>query len=62
MSRVRIGAVSFLNTRPLVHGLQSCAEYALSFDTPGNLAEKLRLGEIDAGLLQHRAGRQRLAG
>lgn len=51
MSRVRIGAVSFLNTRPLVHGLQSCAEYALSFDTPGNLAEKLRLGEIDAGLI-----------
>lgn len=51
MSRVRIGAVSFLNTRPLVHGLQSCAEYALSFDTPGNLAERLRLGEIDAGLI-----------
>ena len=51
MSRVRIGAVSFLNTRPLVHGLQSCAEYALSFDTPGSLAEKLRLGELDAGLI-----------
>lgn len=51
MSRVRIGAVSFLNTRPLVHGLQSNTEYTLSFDTPSNLAEKLRLGEIDVGLI-----------
>jgi len=51
MARIRIGAVSFLNTRPLVHGLQSGPEYALSFDTPSNLAEKLRLGEIDVGLL-----------
>lgn len=51
MSRVRIGAVSFLNTRPLVHGLQSNSDYVLSFDTPSNLAEKLRLGEIDVGLI-----------
>ena len=51
MARLRIGAVSFLNTRPLVHGLQSGSEYTLSFDTPSNLAEKLRLGEIDVGLL-----------
>jgi chorismate dehydratase len=51
MSRVRIGAVSFLNTRPLVYGLQSSSEYKLSFDTPSNLAEKLRLGEIDVGLI-----------
>ena len=51
MSRPRIGAVSFLNTRPLVHGLQGGAEYALSFDTPSALAEKLRLGEIDVGLI-----------
>lgn len=51
MTRLRIGAVSFLNTRPLVHGLQSGSDYALSFDSPSNLAEKLRLGEIDVGLL-----------
>jgi chorismate dehydratase len=51
MSRMRIGAVSFLNTRPLVYGLQSGADFKLSFDTPSNLAEKLRLGEIDVGLI-----------
>jgi chorismate dehydratase len=51
MARVRIGAVSFLNTRPLVHGLQSNADYTLSFDTPGNLAEKLRQGELEVGLI-----------
>ena len=52
MSRLRIGAVSFLNTRPLVHGLASSSpEYSLSFDPPSTLAEKLRLGEIDVGLI-----------
>ncbi len=51
MSRVRIGAVSFLNTRPLAHGLQSGPDYVVSYDSPGNLAEKLRLGEIDVGLI-----------
>jgi chorismate dehydratase len=52
MSRIRIGAVSFLNTRPLVYGLStSSPEYQLSFDTPGNLAEKLRVGDLDVGLI-----------
>ncbi len=51
MTAVRIGAVSFLNTRPLVFGLQSNGDYTLSFDAPSALAEKLRLGEIDVGLI-----------
>jgi len=51
MMAVRIGAVSYLNTRPLVYGLQSNPEYTLSLDTPGVLSEKLRLGEIDVGLI-----------
>jgi chorismate dehydratase len=52
VARIRIGAVSFLNTRPLVHGLRiPHADYDLRFDTPSNLAEKLRQGEIDVGLL-----------
>lgn len=52
MSRIRIGAVSFLNTRPLVHGLStSSPDYQLSFDSPGNLAEKLRVGDLDVGLI-----------
>ena len=51
MAAIRIGAVSFLNTHPLVHGLRTCSDYTLSTDVPSTLAEKLRLGEIDAGLI-----------
>lgn len=52
MSRIRIGAVSFLNTRPLVHGLTTASsDYQLSFDSPGNLAEKLRVGDLDVALI-----------
>ena len=51
MVAVRIGAVSYLNARPLVHGMQSNSEYSLCLDTPGHLSEKLRLGEIDVGLI-----------
>jgi chorismate dehydratase len=51
MTAIRIGAVSYLNTRPLIHGLRSNTEYTLSLDTPGVLSEKLRLGEIDVGLI-----------
>jgi chorismate dehydratase len=36
----------------LVHGLlPSTSDYILTFDTPGSWAEKLRLGEIDVGLI-----------
>jgi chorismate dehydratase len=51
MTRVRIGAVSFLNTRPLVHGLRSGSDYILSFDSPAHLADKLRQGDLDVGLI-----------
>ena len=48
---IRIGAVSFLNARPLIHGLQTNPDYTLCIDAPSVLAEKLRLGEIDVGLI-----------
>jgi chorismate dehydratase len=51
MTGIRIGAVSYLNTRPLVHGLQDNGEYSLTFDLPSSLAERLRLDEIDVGLI-----------
>ena len=51
MHAVRIGGVSYLNARPLVHGLESNGQHRLSLDTPGPLSDKLRLGEIDVGLL-----------
>lgn len=51
MTAVRIGAVPFLNARPLVHGLQTNPDYTLSFDAPAMLSEKLRLGDVDVGLV-----------
>ena len=51
MRVVRVGAVSYLNTRPLVYGLKEQPGVSLSFDLPSVLAEKLRAGDIDVGLV-----------
>ena len=51
---IRIGAVSYLNTRPLVHGLQqgSVADrIELSFATPSELADGMARGALDVALL-----------
>lgn len=48
---IRIGAVSYANTRPLVYGLAQRSDVVLSFDVPSGLAAKLRNGEIDVGLV-----------
>ena len=51
MSRVRLGAVSFLNAAPLVHGLDRDPAFALTSDLPSRVAEQLHAGEIDLGLI-----------
>ncbi len=51
MSRLRIGAVSFINTKPLVYGLARSSRIELSFDLPGALADDLRSGRLDAALI-----------
>ena len=41
---VRIGAVSYLNTRPLVHGLERDREaggFELSYSPPAELADRM---------------------
>ncbi len=49
---VRLGAVSYLNVRPLVHGLQQRANLvSLRFDVPSRCAELLDRGEIDLGMV-----------
>lgn len=50
---IRIGAVSYLNTRPLVFGLEQAADprYALSYDVPSVLSTRLAAGELDVALL-----------
>ena len=52
--KTRIGAVSYLNTRPLVFGLeQGLAEprIDLSYDVPARLADRMLAGELDVALM-----------
>jgi chorismate dehydratase len=49
---VRVSAVSFLNARPLVHGLDRQRDlFDLSFDLPSTCAARLHAGEVDLGLI-----------
>ncbi|MCG8649398.1 MAG: menaquinone biosynthesis protein [Pirellulales bacterium] len=50
---LRIGAVSYLNTKPLIHGLPERLGEAgrLSLDLPSRLARDLRRGHLDVALI-----------
>jgi chorismate dehydratase len=49
---IRLGAVSYLNTRPLVHGLErQTARFHLRFDVPARCAELLHANAVDLGLI-----------
>jgi len=48
---VRIGAVSYLNTLPLIEGLGKLADVALTLTAPSQLIDLLTQGEIDVGLV-----------
>jgi chorismate dehydratase len=47
---IRVGAVQYLNTRPLVTGL-AARDLALSYDLPSRLADQLRSGSVDVALV-----------
>src|SRR4051812_5791352 len=50
--RLRIGAVEYLNTKPLIHDLERLAPQAdLVLDLPSRLADQLAAGELDVGLI-----------
>ena len=52
--KIRVGAVSYLNTKPLLFGLQQHAVYnniELIEDYPANLAKSLKNNTIDIGLV-----------
>ena len=52
MSRPKIGAVSYLNTKPLVEGMEAAArDYELIYDLPSRLADRLAAGELDVALI-----------
>jgi len=48
---VRLGAVGYLNARPLVYRLDRSANFSLRFDIPSKCAELLHAGDIDVGLI-----------
>lgn len=52
MTRVRLGAVSYLNTKPLVQGLDARTDlFDLRFDVPAQCAALLHEGRVDLGLI-----------
>ncbi len=56
-SRVKVGAVSFLNTKPLIHSLVEDPQFPgseaieLSLAVPSRLATELKDGALDVGLI-----------
>ena len=49
---VRIGAVNYLNTKPLIYDLEALApEAELSLDVPSRLADLLAAGQLDVALI-----------
>lgn len=51
LAQVRLGAVSYLNTLPLVEGLGKLSDVALTLTAPARLIDLLLDGSIDAGLV-----------
>lgn len=51
MERVRIGAVTYLNARPLVYELEKHPRFDVRFDLPARCADLLHAGETDLGLI-----------
>jgi chorismate dehydratase len=48
---IRLGAVSYLNVRPLVHGLERSDLFTLRYDVPALCATLLDRGDIDLGMI-----------
>jgi len=51
MTRVRLGAVGYLNARPLVYELERLPRFDVRYDTPSECARLLHEGATDLGLI-----------
>jgi chorismate dehydratase len=52
MAALRLGAVSYLNTKPLVYGLDAHPDqFDVRFDVPSKCAALLHAGQVDLGLI-----------
>jgi chorismate dehydratase len=49
--RVRLGAVGYLNARPLVYGLDQSPRFDVRYDVPSECARLLHANGIDVGLI-----------
>jgi len=48
---IRLGAVSYLNVEPIIHGLEGDPRFGLLREVPSRVAERLHAGEIDLGTI-----------
>jgi len=48
---LRLGAVSYLNVEPIIHGLRGDPAFELIRDVPSRIAARLHAGEIDLGMI-----------
>ena len=51
MTAVRLGAVGYLNARPLVYGLERSQRFTIRYDIPSECARLLHAHDIDVGLI-----------
>jgi chorismate dehydratase len=51
MTPTRLGAVGYLNARPLVYGLDRSPRFTIRYDLPSECARLLHDGSIDVGLI-----------
>lgn len=51
MKAVRLGAVEYLNTKPLVYGLDRNPRFDIRYDVPSRCAALLHEGAVDLGLI-----------
>src|SRR5215469_2851176 len=51
MSRLTVGAVGYLNARPLVYGLDRVARFEIRYDVPSECARLLHGRAVDIGLI-----------
>jgi chorismate dehydratase len=51
MDKIRLGAVGYLNARPLVYGLEHHDRFDLRYDLPSECARLLHAHETDLGLI-----------
>lgn len=57
-SPIRVAAVEYLNTRPLVYGLDSWPDlFKLEFEVPSRCARLLHDGSVDLAMRWHPMGR-----